>query len=690
MPGPRLPGPLNLPGSVKMTHVNTATPAAASATPAAATEPAADLASLPASPLFPPREGITASTAQPGGDGGGGALSIHVWYLDDVLTRAEPKCVPDVAALKRLLPERDLSVPLSVSPMVAGDHFAEMPLRGPHAASAAAPGAPQLAGVTSNARLDTISSASGSQSLPSISLRHSSAHHGGHPAWVSVKAASHSELAEILDCLPIHVLTRRRVLLILCKDVPEDQLSDDPVANAAHEGEQNNESDEEEESDDHINYHSVRDNFLEYFPAHGYAVLCLQAVALPKGESTRRGATPKVELVSHGTQVPNTPVVALAFESTLFTFSLGRFGGEGDVRLIVANHVGSPTAHGARGGMPTSVATIATLSSVLSSPMHTERVAHDAVDSNAVAAFESSTTAAAKGEAEGGNGLAAQGGRDAASITASSLATVAHEGSALPAPLPTNFQPASTSPLTAYGGAAGPRCTDNSAGGASWSNWNAATAISFVCSSLISAIIAYLQQSTRSMLMEADQLDELVLQIAPSRVDQDDMLVRMKSMRHLIAALHVDALQKERVLKQLLLPAMRQTPLAQSTQAIERYQRSLSSVRSTVIKLRKGRDIVNMASMTLISGVSARLVAHCNFMDYLNSVQTQIAVVVMPINVIPGLWATNVKVPWQDSTSKTPFWVLTGVTLGLMLLGLAFPLYKFFIYRTPKPLVPLE
>ncbi|KPA85251.1 hypothetical protein ABB37_01598 [Leptomonas pyrrhocoris] len=727
----RMKGDKELPGSFEMAQVD-APSAAVSAASATAAKPTPAYSSLPASPFFARREGLSAGgTKVEGGSEQTDALRIRVWYLDDVLSRAEPKFVPDVATLKQMLPERDLAGPLAGSPTVAGDHFAEVPYGPAAAAAAAREGGPQLSGAGSKPRLDALGSLNDRQSFPSISLSPASpTHPGGHPAWVSVRAASQSELTEILNWLPIHVLTRRRILNILWEHGPQagdpsgveglvagEQAgksanksktnsklsrrgvgSDTNNAAAQHSNAGNADDDDndageyEGEEDEHPHpHHSIaHHNFLEYFPAHGYAVLCLQAVPLPEEESAESDATPREDLIAHETQVPSTPVIALAFESTLFTFSVCRFGGEGDVRLIVANRVGSPSAHGARGGMPARVTSINTLSSTLTLTENdrsqrdaAQRTGEDVMNDSSTAAFFKSTVGPVDQSSDVHDG-------NAHSTTPFSPAAVAREERRTrspPHPLsysrlalagPTQAHPSSPSHNTGT-----PSAT-------SMKNWNAATAISVVCSSLISAIISYLQQSTRSLLMEANQLDELVLQILPSRVDQDDVLVRTKRIRNLIAAFHIDALQKERVLKQLLLPAVRQTPLAQSLQAIERYQRSLSSVRSTVIKLRKGRDIVNLSNMTLISGVSARLLSHCNFMDYLNHVQTQIAVVVMPVAVIPGIFASNVKVPWSDSDSMTPFYCLTVLSFGVMAIGVAYPLYTFFMYRMPKALAPLE
>ncbi|KPI87892.1 hypothetical protein ABL78_3049 [Leptomonas seymouri] len=732
MSGSRAQGIKSVPNSLDMAQVDApsaAVPAASavrSANAAAAT-PTVVFSSLPASPSVPRKDAFVPDgvTSEGGGDHTD-SLQIRVWYLDDVFTLAEPKFLPDVAALKQLLPEKEPSFPSAASPM-ADDHFAKVPYCPIPSAATARESGWQVPAAGFNPELDAVSPTCDRPFFPSISLHPASpTHPGGHPAWVSVKAASQSELTEILEWLPIHVLTRRRIFNVLCQhdaqsgdESGDESGADESVAgkhvskslskskrsskmrrsggkdsnkaashtNAATAEEDGGEEEEEDVTDENPppQHHTARDNFLEYFPAHGYAVLCLQAVPLPNGESTHRGAMPKAEGPIHGRQAPSTPVVALAFESALFTFSLSPFGGEGDVRLIVANHVASPSSHSTRGGMPARVNTITNLSGAGTQTEngHSQREAAQkigvdgATDSNAVASHKSTVPSADVNEG------------DASGTARFTHAAIARGERRAQFPPPPLWHPSLTLADTTPSHAS-PRSLHTGSPTTFSPHWNAATAISVVSSSLISAIIAYLQQSTRSLLREADQLDELVLQILPSRVDQDDMLVRMKCIRNLISTFHIDALQKERVLKQLLLPAMRKTPLAQSVKAIERYQRSLSSVRSTVIKLRKGRDIVNLASMTLISGVSARLLTHCNFMDYLNHVQTQIAVVVMPIAVIPGIFAANVKVPWTDLQSMTPFYCLFTITVSLMVIGVSFPLYKFFMYRMPKALAPLD
>lgn len=55
---------------------------------------------------------------------------------------------------------------------------------------------------------------------------------------------------------------------------------------------------------------------------------------------------------------------------------------------------------------------------------------------------------------------------------------------------------------------------------------------------------------------------------------------------------------------------------------------------------------------------------------------TVLGTIVLPMNIITGLWGMNVWVPWQgDEGNLTWFWLITG---GLMLFGAG----CYFIART--------
>ncbi|KAG5500523.1 hypothetical protein JKF63_03617 [Porcisia hertigi] len=655
-----------------------------------------DLATSAASLVFTsPVSGVVADGAGESTDD----LNIRVLYLDDNdVTCAAWRTIPSVAALKEMLCEHNQNVSMSPSQRDTGDCFSKiqvLPSVGtPKTANAARP-------------LPTQSIAEKTQSssaFPAIQLSSNSSSVGDvHQAWISIKGATKEELAEILESLPVHVLTRRRIISVLSMGTDPCGIQD---TESSDDGDSSSDAEGAESSDpccgggSHaMRAATVRDNFVEYFPAHGYAVLCLQAASVPKGESTQRGSIQYDGVSSQRTRLPCAPVVALAFESTLFTFSVDSFGGEGDVRLIVSHHAwptGYPTGKGAscmQGRPPFSAGSAEPRVPVDSAHKGTEIPNMARCDP---LSFDSENHETCVFSLDGGRAAKDKRGeapceapRDTAvhrgevpEPTAYSASAAAAGASAVTLPFPSAGRQTSEpqQPIILYGSPNHPPSP----------NRRAATAISVVCSSLVSAILAYLQQSTRVLLMEANQLDELVLQILPSRVDQDDMLVRTKNLRHLTAFFHMDALQKERVLKELLLPVMRPTPFSQSTQAVERYQRALSSLRSTILKLRKCRDIINMASMTLVSGVSSRLLSHCNFMDYLNHMQTRIALVVMPIAVIPGLFAMNVSVPFLNGETATPFYCIVGISVGLMLIGALPTVYKLFMYKAPGALATVE
>ncbi|CBZ35611.1 hypothetical protein, conserved, partial [Leishmania donovani] len=620
-----------------------------------------------------------------------GESHIHVCYLDEDVTQAAWHLVPNAVTLRQMLREQDQYAVLSPSSTSVADHLAKLPLL-PPARMPAATSAPHT--LPSE---PTAEKTHGAFALPAIRLSPASSINGdARPAWVSIKAASEEELVEVLESLPVHVLTRRRIISALCTNTGAGELREPGSGDSSSDTEDTEPSSDRghEKGDSARRHKTVRDNFLEYFPAHGYVVLCLQAVGLQSKETTEHGAIQSDGMSTHGTQLPCTPVVALAFESTLFTFSAGRFGGEGDVQLIMANHAwptGSSTSTGGAGvlALRSAASFAASHASSISTHKGAELVGTATHDSSLAVRERQRDVNLSLDDAgsvakEGVNGATPRAPHDTCTgrrVVPEPLAYPAAAAAGDPvSSLSTERARGAQQPMVLFGTPSKPASP----------NYCADTAISVVCSSLVSAIIAYFQKSTRALLIEADQLDELVLQILPSRVDQDDMLLRTKNLRHLIAFFHIDALQKERVLKELLLPAMRLTPFSRSSQGVESYQRSLSSVRSTVLSLCKGRDIVNRANITLVSGVSARLLSHCNFMDYLSHVHTQITVMLMPITIIPNLFAMNVRVPFTDAETTTPFFCIVGFTLGILVLSIAPIVYKFLMYKAPGALATLE
>lgn len=46
---------------------------------------------------------------------------------------------------------------------------------------------------------------------------------------------------------------------------------------------------------------------------------------------------------------------------------------------------------------------------------------------------------------------------------------------------------------------------------------------------------------------------------------------------------------------------------------------------------------------------------------------TVVGTIVLPMNIITGMWGMNCLVPWQDGDDLYPFW---GITAGLVMFGL--------------------
>ncbi|KAH9600863.1 Mg2+ transporter protein [Trypanosoma melophagium] len=209
----------------------------------------------------------------------------------------------------------------------------------------------------------------------------------------------------------------------------------------------------------------------------------------------------------------------------------------------------------------------------------------------------------------------------------------------------------------------------------------------FVCT-LISSFVKEYQKEPSSLLVDVDNVNELVLQIQPSRCDQMDLLRRIEGLRHRLSHLQAAFLAKESLLLQLILPVMRRIFIAAEPSVVGRYQRLLSGLLLSIERLRKGRDVLNLSSMSLVGGVSMRLLQHCHWMDFLNHVMTQMSLVTMPICIIPGLFTMNVRVPFEESEGLTAFLVITAVTVLIFSAGMAYPVYVYFRYKPPGALVP--
>ncbi|ORC88221.1 putative zinc transporter [Trypanosoma theileri] len=209
----------------------------------------------------------------------------------------------------------------------------------------------------------------------------------------------------------------------------------------------------------------------------------------------------------------------------------------------------------------------------------------------------------------------------------------------------------------------------------------------FVCS-LISSFVKEYQKEPSSILVDVDSVNELVLQIQPSRCDQMDLLRRIEALRHRLSYLQAAFLAKESLLQQLILPVMRRIFIAAEPSVVGRYQRLLSGLLLSIERLRKGRDVLNLSSMSLVGGVSMRLLQHCHWMDFLNNVMTQMSLVTMPICIIPGLFTMNVRVPFEESEGLTAFLGIAAVTALIFAAGMAYPTYVYFRYKPPGALVP--
>lgn len=327
--------------------------------------------------------------------------------------------------------------------------------------------------------------------------------------------------------------------------------------------------------------------------------------------------------------------------------------------------------------------------------------------------------------------------------------------------------------------------------------------IPLLVSTIIGIVVDELKQATIPLLIETNRVDELALSMRPSPEDQEDLLRRMRSVRHRIHQWHIQLLRKESLLQQLLAstqngaktntanaafhcdrrvlqaippsqestgvvthgvsvssllspveslrnrkinpskegPSNRFRSMGRTSREIQkedhrnttgkggrekdrradedgkdkstsrfpsslssfppphyttlegevvaRYIHALTLTKLAIESIRRGRDTINFSSMSVISGVVAQLGEHGHLTDYWNTLQAIIALLVMPVNIIPGIMSCNFAVPFENSTNKNVFWIIIAITIGMLLLGLAYPLYCTYRYKLPGSIAPL-
>lgn len=211
--------------------------------------------------------------------------------------------------------------------------------------------------------------------------------------------------------------------------------------------------------------------------------------------------------------------------------------------------------------------------------------------------------------------------------------------------------------------------------------------IAYIFSAIVCSITHTAYSQLPALLVRSEHMDDMILEVETSVFDEPDMFLRIKEIRNTVSMFHVEMLLKERLFKHLLLPALRHTAVCRDAAAVENYRRAATSSRNAIKKLRRCRDLVNMSNMNLINGVASRLLRFANVMDYINNIQTRIALVVAPVSIIPAMWAVNIAVPFADLQSLKPFIVITTITMVLLFFGVGYSVVGYFTYHAPGPLV---
>lgn len=78
---------------------------------------------------------------------------------------------------------------------------------------------------------------------------------------------------------------------------------------------------------------------------------------------------------------------------------------------------------------------------------------------------------------------------------------------------------------------------------------------------------------------------------------------------------------------------------------------------------------LELARNRFIASIDANISNYSRDLDGLMKKFAVIATIFLPLQLISGMWGMNCKVPFQNSDSELPFWVMTGI-MAVMVVGL--------------------
>ncbi|SCU69901.1 CorA-like Mg2+ transporter protein, putative [Trypanosoma equiperdum] len=166
-----------------------------------------------------------------------------------------------------------------------------------------------------------------------------------------------------------------------------------------------------------------------------------------------------------------------------------------------------------------------------------------------------------------------------------------------------------------------------------------------------------------SLLSEVGDINEVVFLISPGEQDQTDLLRRVALLRRRISSFRTALFLKEKLIHQLISPAMRLTFVSKSHPSAVAYKEILARVQKVSEKLDDARDMLNHANLNFITGVSMRMSQASAGLDFKMNILNSVAAVSLPINLVVSLFGMNLKVPFMTGEGSTliPFWTICAV-----------------------------
>ncbi|KAG5477507.1 hypothetical protein CUR178_05211 [Leishmania enriettii] len=195
-------------------------------------------------------------------------------------------------------------------------------------------------------------------------------------------------------------------------------------------------------------------------------------------------------------------------------------------------------------------------------------------------------------------------------------------------------------------------------------------------SMVLATLVAYSSEmmlpDPTALLSEVDCIDEMVLLIAPGQRDQPDLLRRVALLRRRISSFRGLLYVKEKLLRELVTPAMRGSLVAcDMLHVMPIYKEALEKITQAADRLDDARDTLNQANLNFVTGVSMRMSQSSANMDFKMQILSQVAVICLPLNLLASIFGMNCEVPWLAEThpNLNAFWGIIGLMMVWVLIS---------------------